>query len=206
MKQVTHKSYRIGEIILEMAKLQFFWILYTLKGGILLGFFPSTMIVMSYFLNKFNGQEPIYHLAPWFKKQFHLQLKQANKLGWTVIFLFTVLRLDLFISREWIHVTAIHFFLTALLFLLLGTSIYLFPSFLRYQLSFLQYFKQAFFLFLCSIPETIAIFVAIFLLTLVNVLLPILVVIALVPLFLLPITWFCYRSMKKIESNQYDEK
>lgn len=202
MKNLTEKSYHIGEFLLELVQLQMYWLLFSLKGGIILGVFPATATVVQYFLYKFE-EKPLEEasLYQWFNIQFKQSFKVTNQLGWISTVVLLVLRIDLQVSRYFIQNKGVHFLLLFLLVLVLGTNLYLFPSYLRYQLTFFQYFKQAFFLFLSTIPETIAMIVGIFLLTMVNVLLPILTVVALVPLFVLPITWFAYRGMLKIESN-----
>ena len=41
MKGLVKTSYTVGEFLLTLIKLQFYWIVFTLKGGIILGIFPS---------------------------------------------------------------------------------------------------------------------------------------------------------------------
>ena len=59
---------------------------------------------------------------------------------------------------------------------------------------------------IASIVETIAIGVGIAVVTAITTIFPILMLIAAVPLLLLPISWFSLQAMKKIEANNCNAK
>ena len=46
-------SYRLGTFLILLLKLQFFWLLTLLKGGIIFGFFPATATIFQVFLLMF---------------------------------------------------------------------------------------------------------------------------------------------------------
>ncbi|EPP7186950.1 hypothetical protein ACTPIT_000102 [Enterococcus hirae] len=69
----------------------------------------------------------------------------------------------------------------------------------KFRKSYIQIFKQALFLSLCSLIETVAIILGIFVVTAVSTFFPILTIVAFVPLFCLPLSWFSLQSMIKIE-------
>ena len=56
-------SYRLGTFLILLLKLQFFWLLTLLKGGIIFGFFPATATIFQVFLFLFTNKEAPQVLA-----------------------------------------------------------------------------------------------------------------------------------------------
>lgn len=72
-------SYRLGTFLILLLKLQFFWLLTLLKGGIIFGFFPATATIFQVFLFLFTNKEAPQELASWYKKTTKRQFKAIKR-------------------------------------------------------------------------------------------------------------------------------
>ncbi len=205
-KGMIKATYNLGEFLIALVKLQFFWWYGVLKGGILLGVFPATSAVISLFFQFFQTKEFSSQLFVDFKKSYQVAFKKTNLLGFIQTFILAVLWLDIRVAGQLLQNQLIHLFLLIFFVFSLLVGVFLFPVYLRYELSCLNYFKQAFFLMIASIVETIAIGAGIAVVTAITTIFPILMLIAAVPLLLLPISWFSLQAMKKIEANNCNAK
>lgn len=199
MNGFAKQSVRIGEWLLKLWQLQLFWVLYTLKGGVVLGLFPATGTVFKIVYQWLSEPASDRSIKEVFGTFYRQNMKVLNKLGYGLTAALGVVLLDLQISKQFIHVYLLHYFLVALFILVLGTALYVFPIFARYELSTVNYLKQAFFFFFTNIIETIAMLLGFLLVVIVVTFLPILAVVAGMPLFCLPVSWFAYQAMKKVE-------
>lgn len=199
MNGFAKQSVRIGEWLLRLVQLQCYWVFYTLKGGVIFGIFPATGTVFEIVYRWLNEPREEVDIKEVFTGFYGKNSKTLNQLGYILTGALGIIILDLQISKQFIHLYLLHYFLVALFILILGTSLYVFPIFSRYELSTINYLKQAFFFFFTNIPETIAMLLGFFLVIIIVTFLPILAVFGGVPLFSLPISWFAYQAMKKVE-------
>lgn len=200
-KESVKLYYKTGQLLLDSIKLQFLFILFALRGGLILGIFPALATVMSYFLHIFSKkEESLVKIYPWFQQEFKKNFKVTNQLGYLQLGILLVLWLDLRIAGQLLQNRLLHFGLLFFFIFTLLMALYLFPAFLRYDLSFPQYFKQAFFLVISNLVESLAAILGMFVAVALATLFPILTFVSFVPLMVLPITWFALQGMKKIET------
>ncbi|WP_275472103.1 YesL family protein [Vagococcus proximus] len=199
MQGFVKHSYTVGEWILRFLEIQILWIVYVLKGVIAFGVFPATGTVFRIIYLFISEPEEEIDTRSVFKDYYKTNFWELNKLGYIMTALLLVLAIDLRISQAYIGSYFVHYFLLALLILVLGTFLYLFPIYSRYDLSTFSYIKQAFIYFFSNIFETIAILLGFGLLLIITTALPILMIFAGVPLFIIPTSWFVYQAMKKME-------
>ncbi|MGM0123946.1 hypothetical protein IGI37_001320 [Enterococcus sp. AZ194] len=197
LKGIIKGSYVIGEKIIQAAKYQVLFIVYVLRGGIILGFFPSLAAVFYGLYQQIRKKELITRQT--FSRYYKETFKISNQLGFTALASLIFLWLDLRISATYIHLPIIHFFLLILFVLVFGASIFIFPALCRYELTYKQYIQRVGILFFCNFIETIAIILGIYLATIVLTLFPMLLVFAAVPIFSLPLVWFGIQAMNKAE-------
>ncbi|KAF1302119.1 DUF624 domain-containing protein [Enterococcus saccharolyticus] len=197
MKGIIKGSYVLGQRIIDGLILQFLFIVYTLRGGIVLGFFPALASVFQVIYLALT------HKGGKFKSTFQESYKEnfriSNQLGFTALTVCLFLWVDLRISGNYIQVPILHYLLILLFILALGTSLFLFPVVCRYSLTYVEYLRQAAILFFTNLIEAIAILVGVFLVVWLYVIFPILLIIAGVPLLLFPIIWFALQAMIKTE-------
>jgi uncharacterized membrane protein YesL len=197
---IVGASFTLGTFLLELVKLQIFWIVFSLRYFIILGIFPATKAVIAFYFQKFKEKENARVLRyDYFCSLAKSDFRISNILGWPLAAIYLFLLADLFINRTYLNNIFIQIAVIILMILDLGTYLFIFPVLIRYRLKTLQYFRQAFFMFLSSPIETIAIVAGIFLCTLIATFLPILLIVILVPMYLLPNAWFAYQAMLKRE-------
>ena len=201
MNGIMKISYKVGQTLLTLIKLQLYWLLFTLKGGIILGLFPATTVVLDYSLQVFN-KKPFALKYDVLNEKWKQYFKDTNILGFVMLLIVAVLYVDLRISQHFIKSVIIHYFLIFLLIIAFGTFIYVFPSYIRYDMPTLKHIKQAFLLLITNIFDVIAIALGLWLVTALIVFIPVLSLVAFIPLLTIPIAWFSLISMKKIEAHQ----
>ncbi|MGM9903000.1 hypothetical protein A5844_001718 [Enterococcus sp. 10A9_DIV0425] len=202
MDNLTLKSIKLGERLLFIFKLQLFWLIATFRYFVVAGIFPATTVVIEKLHQVFQQSEGINDLTRQnFLKETKAYLKQANQVGYLALLIFIIFFLDLHISAQLIQDHYLHYPLLVLFAVVAVSFLYLFPCLARYELTVINSFKQAFFLVLSNITNTIAMILGIGLVLILLILLPFFIIMP-IPLFLLPVAWFSYQAMIKLEKNQ----
>lgn len=199
MNKLALSSMKIGDILIFVGKLQIFWFAIFFRYIIFAGLYPATAAVIHFLFKSFEDST-IMH-----KMNFHDFLaiakdnfKRANQVGYLsgliLFFLFADLRLA-FVFAHNIYVTVC---LAALMTIFAGSFLYLIPVIVRYNLTLLNAFRQAFFLLLANLVNTLAMLIGMTIALIIGFFIPVLVLIP-VPLFLLANAWFSYLAMTKLE-------
>lgn len=200
MRGIIKGSYVLGQTIIDGLYLQLLFILYTLRGAIVLGVFPALASVFQViYLFFIRGKEYVKireEYGQFYKKYF----KMSNYLGYTMLAVGAFLYFDLQVNKTFIQSAVVHYGLILIAILFLGTCLFVFPVLCRYELTYKQYLRQSVALFFTNLTESIAMLVGTFVIMAIYVGLPILLVIAGVPLIIVPIIWFALQGMKKTEA------
>ncbi len=197
MRGIIKGSYVLGQKIIDGLILQLLFIVYTLRGAVILGFFPALAAVFQVIYLAITGKSGKF--KPTFEQFYKENFKISNQLGYTALAACLFLWVDLRISGTYIQLPLVHYVLILLFVLCLGTSLFLFPTLCRYSLKYGEYLRQAAILFFSNIIESIAILVGVFIVVWLYVIFPILLIVAGVPLFIFPVIWFAYQAMVKTE-------
>lgn len=188
----------LGDLLIYLMKLHMFAILHILKGGLLLGFFPTLCTLIDIFQNSFANQSYTRFV---FSQKWHQYFRISNQVGWLILSILIFLLYDLFLASHYLRILSLNLFL---LFLILFTSSLLswaLVSVVRYQLSFFLHLKQGFFLLLASFFENIAIWFATSIILMISIGIPFLFIFLGCSLAVLPIAWFSFISTRRIESH-----
>lgn len=178
--------------------LQVLWYLFTAIGLGVLGVVPATLATAAVIHKWFkNGTDiPIFkEFWSTYKKAFI----QGNGLGliWVALGLFFYA--DYVISRDFIQSFYFHAFIVLVIVFYTILVFHFLIIYNRYELRFLQYFKQTFLIALIRPFESLAMLVALLPLYYLYNFLPVLIIFMGVPLTLYPILWFSYRACAVIE-------
>jgi uncharacterized membrane protein YesL len=129
------------EWLWEVIKLHILWIGYLVRGAVVLGFFPATTAVYAvarYWL-KHGDTERVSVL---FKKFYKENFKTSNYLGWIVLFASFIVCLNWFYI-PYVEQMLLKFVMYGIVitftFLLILTSLYVFPVIANYQLQLVHY-------------------------------------------------------------------
>ena len=151
MDNFNSALYNILEWIMKFAYVNILWILFTLLGGIILGFYPSTIAMFAIIRDWLHGKTelPIFKTYwIYFKRDF----AKSNILGLIINVLIALIVIDVYYIQTnmneqltWTHIPLFSFMLLVILLLF-----YLFPSFVHYSLNLFQLIKNAFLIMLIS--------------------------------------------------------
>ncbi|MED3625408.1 YesL family protein [Neobacillus thermocopriae] len=144
-RSISH-LYALTEWISRFAFLNIIWIGFTILGLILFGISPSTVAMFTVIRKWLMGQSdiPIFQTF-WgtYKKEF----LRSNGLGVVLALLAGIIYLDLY----FIKVNAsIQIPLYLIIFAIVMTVLYIFPVYVHYNVTFIQLFKNSFFIMLVN--------------------------------------------------------
>ncbi|PSL41647.1 putative membrane protein YesL [Planomicrobium soli] len=150
MNATSSFIYTILEWITRFAYLNLLWVIFTLAGGILFGFFPSTtaMFAVSREWLRGNTDKPVFQT---FWSYYRTDFWKSNRLGLFVAAIVFLIALDIFYIQgsaellSWTYVPLFAFMLLFVLFLF-----YLFPSFAHYDIKVRNIIKNSFLLMLIN--------------------------------------------------------
>lgn len=150
MNNAMGKLYSIFEWITRFAFLNLLWILFTLLGGVILGFYPATISMFAMVRDWLRGKSDI----PVFKNYWNYYKQdfwKSNLLGIFINVLFALIAIDIYYIQHaneqltWTYVPLFAFMLIILIYLF-----YIFPSFVHYDLKILPLLKNAFLIMIIS--------------------------------------------------------
>ncbi|SHM58269.1 YesL family protein [Gracilibacillus kekensis] len=135
------KTYVFADWILEMLKLHAFWMLYTLKGGIILGIFPSTAAAYGV-IRTWKMEGNVISVGNHFKKFHKENFKASNILGWllTVSTAAAVLNFSMIPHFNEITRLIMYTVVICVAVIVVIEWLYLFPILVHYSLSIANYF------------------------------------------------------------------
>ncbi|WP_419960749.1 YesL family protein [Psychrobacillus sp. BM2] len=159
MNATSSFIYNIVDWITKFAYLNLLWILFTLLGGVIFGFFPSTVSMFAIVREWLKGETDI-SLFSTFWKHYRDEFFKSNLLGVFVSLVSVVIALDILYIKSttnelltWTYLPLFAFMLLFIMFLC-----YLFPSFVHFDLKLWQVIKNSFFIMLINPITTLLIF------------------------------------------------
>lgn len=196
-----------GNLLIFGLKFQAYFFLRVLKGGIIFGIFPA-MFGSYKLLTKCLNDKDMSHVSikQALSDETKSELIKMNILGYGFAFVFYLLGVNLLISRTFIGIDALHWFLIAVIVLMVSLWIYVVVLFTKYELPLRQYILQSFLCSVLGIIETIGIVVTFGFATALVVTIPPLGVFFGVVLITLPHAWFGRTALRRFERVVYQHK
>ncbi|WP_163536235.1 DUF624 domain-containing protein [Gracilibacillus sp. YIM 98692] len=193
--------YNFGNWLAKLMYLQILWVAFTLLGLGILGMIPAT-IAMVYIIHKWFSEGFDIPILKQYWNFYKSIFFKANAFGliWTTIGLF--LYADYFISKQFIQSFYFHSFLMVLIVLFFISLFHFYTIFVRYELKFLQYFKQSLLIGLARPLESIAMVLSLLPLYYLFNFFPVFTAFMGVSLTFYPIVWFSYRACMLVEQKR----
>lgn len=188
-----------GNYIADFFLVHLLFILNTLRGGVVLGFFPAISSTYNYLFSVFLQNDKKSSVTKEFNNSWKTYFKRSNQVGYTLLFIYAFIYLDLRLNEQFVRSSTLHILLLIVLVIFAFTTVYTFTILVGHSLPYKDIFKQSFFVSLSSPVFTIA------------SLLGALVVYELLrqfnfitlffgfPLLILPIAWFTFSGLAKVE-------
>ncbi len=194
---------RILKIILQVAWLNLLWILSTLIGLVVAGFFPATTAAISVARKWVQKKEDIAVYSA-FKQAYKKEFIKSNIIGWILTAMATILFINyqalLQLGDQVPIIVVFAFYFVIFLYSIL--VIWIFPLLSHYQSSVKQYFKNALIIGIKRMPITILIGIIIFGILYMSLRLPTMLLFCTVSLISLSLAFFSMREFEKIDNKQ----
>lgn len=191
------KLIKFGNFIGDMLVLQVLAILYTFRGAILFGIFPSFVSSVQCMISKIYNKEPD-DMRYEFKLTYKENFKIANLVCWPLFLFLCLVIWEYRLNREAIANKTLAILLGIIILLVLIILSHTPITILRFDLAFKGYFKQAFLIALASPIETISIILSLVLIELIFSKWLFIPMLFFAPIISLPFAWFSHHSLEKI--------
>lgn len=193
--------YKLSDWFVKLIYINILWILFTIFGLIIIGFFPATFAMFSVIrclLFKKN-----IHIFKGFWKFYTADFVKSNVLGGMILFIFLVLYFDLVIVGSK-AVGFLHFFYYPLLvisLLFFATILYIIPIYIHFNSKIFQLFKDSFIVMILNPINTLTMISSIVFIYFISAVIPTVVLLFSGSLLALFVTMAALRSFQKINYN-----
>lgn len=143
--------YKLSKYILNFMYVNFLWLLFSILGLIITGFFPSTVAMFTVVRKWVLGESgvPIFET---FWSSYKKQFLRSNLLGYSLCFIGVVIYTDLFflqqVENNYLQILYIPALFLTLLYLL--TLLFVIPIVVHYDVKGFQIIKNAFYISIIS--------------------------------------------------------
>ena len=192
--------HQIGTIMLLGMKLQVYFLLKTLMGGIVLGIFPAFFGSFR-IITKCITERDVEHmyllkeLKQFNKKEFI----KTNLLGYIFLIWTYILMVNIWVSQYFFEVRIFNWFTIGFLILTASIALYVVALFTKYELPIKQYILQGFLCSIIGILETVAIVLGIGIATGLAIAVPLIGFSMGIPLLILPHALFSRVVITRLE-------
>lgn len=192
---------RLLKIILQVAWLNFLWIIFSLLGVVVVGVFPATTAAINV-ARKWVQKKEVKSIYQLFKQTYKGEFIKSNIIGAILLFTAVILFINYHALLQLgdqtpIIVVFAYYFVIFLYGIIL---IWIFPLLSHYQTTIMQYFKNAFIIGISKMPITIAIGFAIFVIIYFSLELPTLLLFGTVSLIAVTVAFLTMRVFEKIDN------
>lgn len=195
--------YNILEWITKFAYVNLLWVVFTLVGGVILGFYPSTIAMFAMVRDWIRGN-PDLPVLKTFWNYYKRDFLKSNLLGLFLNALFILIAIDLYYINSnlneqltWTYIPLFAFMLIVILFLF-----YIFPSFTHFDLKITGLIKNAFLIMMISPIHSFLIVVCLVALFIIMRAIPALFFIFGGTTYAFITTWLSLHAFNKIKEKQ----
>lgn len=199
MNSTSSFIYNVLEWITRFAYLNLLWIVFSLLGAVVFGFFPSTLAMFAVSRDWLRGNtgQPVFQS---FWKYYRRDFVKSNLLGLFITLIAGFIAVDLFYIQAssadlaWTYVP-----LFAFMFLFAMYLFYLFPTFVHYDIKVHQVIKNAFLIMLINPLNSFIIFLCLGSIAVIMQAVPALAVIFGGSTYAFITTWIALRAFNRVD-------
>jgi len=186
--------------ILRITYLNLLWLGFTILGLGIFGLFPATGALFS-IVSQWFKREPVEKIFKTFRSIYRKEFFPLNKFGILFILAGYILFYDFLLIQ--MNGDRLKFLYPVILIvgaIYIITLLYFFPTYIRFDLKFFQYFKQSFLIAASSVLETMIIITALLLLSIIIRFLPGIIPFYTGSVMAVVITWCYNRAIERIKA------
>ncbi|RKQ32490.1 YesL family protein [Oceanobacillus halophilus] len=203
MNSTTSAIYNILEWITKFAYVNLLWVIFTLLGGVILGFYPSTIAMFAMVRDWLRGTTDLPVLKT-FWKYYKRDFLKSNLLGLFLNIILAFIAIDIYYIQinmneqlTWTYIPLFAFMLMVALFLF-----YLFPSYAHFDLKVGPLMKNAFLIMLISPIQSFLIIISLVSVVFIMRAIPALFFIFGGTTYAFITTWLALHAFNKVEQRQ----
>jgi uncharacterized membrane protein YesL len=134
------KIFRVFEEVSDFILLNFMWIGCTLLGGVILGFAPSTVALLSVMRDKIMKKEK-YGVVKSFWLTYKKEFKKSNIIGIILMVLMLMISINImnFEAQTGVIFTVLYGVSTLAKIIVIGMALYIFPLYVHFDMSLKEY-------------------------------------------------------------------
>lgn len=193
--------YSVLEWITRFAYVNLLWVVFSLMGGIIFGFFPAT-IAMFTIIRKWIKGNPDIPIMKSFWEFFKKDFWKSNLLGLFMIGIIAIVGLDLFYIQSNSGLSLVNIPLFAFMLIFLIVAFYIFPTFVHYDIKVLQVIKNAFLIMLINPINSALMLISLTSIYFIVRAIPALGFIFGGSMYAFITMWFCYNAFMKVEKKK----
>ncbi|MFD2044907.1 YesL family protein [Ornithinibacillus salinisoli] len=197
---IVWKLYDLSNWIMKMILLNILWIVFSIIGLVIFGFFPATAAMFAVTRKWVLGETdiPVYKT---FVKTYKSSFTQMNLIGGilSILGLFLYIDLRFFQTTEYILLSFLSFFIIFAMFIYFAVVLYIFPMYVHFECKTLEYLKRSIIIVLGKPIHTIMMIVGSYLVYVVISMIPVLVVFISGSLLSLVLMWIAMKSFPRYE-------
>ncbi|SHM56366.1 YesL family protein [Gracilibacillus kekensis] len=195
--------YRSMVWLTRLAYLNILWIVFSLLGLLAVGFFPATIAMFAVERKWIRGNTS-FAILPYFWVVYKNNFKQANVIGFPFVLLFILIYFNLYFTQVMNHFIGnlFFFFLFAILFLVAIVFLYVFPTYIHYDVRMIESIIFSFIIAFSAPLQTFLILVNLFGFFIITLYLPGVFFLFVGSATSLIIMWFAYRAMTQIKNRK----
>jgi uncharacterized membrane protein YesL len=200
----TQFFYKVSNWILKLALINILWILFSILGLVIFGFFPATISMFSV-ISKLRRQEelPIFKT---FWKTYKQEFIKSNQMGFLLVTVAVIFYFDLYFIQETSNsiLQLFYYPLIILIFIFCMCILYVFPIYAHYDLKIFQIFKNAFLIMIANPLATFAIISSVIVIAVITMFFPAILLFFSGSILAYLITSAASNSFSKIELKKMD--
>lgn len=189
------KAYEIMSWITRLIYVNLLWLLFTITGLVVLGFFPATAAMFTVTRKWMLGETDV-PLFKTFYKTFKSSFLQINVIGYCLLLLGIFLYVDLrfFQASQQVLVSLLSFLILFALLIYFTILLYLFPVFVHFKFKTLEYIKYSFVIAVGRPLTTIMMIVGSYIIYLIVSVMPVLLLFTSGSLLSVVLMWIAMKS------------
>ncbi|WP_100010054.1 YesL family protein [Lentibacillus sediminis] len=200
--------YSVSDWLMRLAYVNILWIVFTMVGLVIFGFFPATTAMFA-IIRKWVMGEQEFPVFKTFWKYYKSEFKKVNLLGLVLVVIGSILYIDLqiFPSGDNLLFLVVRVGLIILSIFFLVMLMYFFPVYVHFDFPFSQYLKYPIMMSIIAPLQTVLLLVSTYLIYLIMVSIPGLILFFGVSTFSFVWSWIILNFIKKVEQkNQNNQK
>jgi uncharacterized membrane protein YesL len=195
--------YTISLVISRLAYLNLLWIMFTIAGLVVFGFFPATAAMFAV-TRKWVMKETDIPIFKTFWKSYKSEFLKSNLLGITLVLIGVILFFDLrFFQSANIGIWGILYMpLLVVTFIYGVVLLYVFPIFVHYDINIRQILKNSFLMMILNPLSSIMMIISIIAFYFLLMAIPGLILFFTGSVLAYAMMWFSYRAIEKVQQKK----